>query len=264
MRPLILTASLPLPILRAVHAISFDLWDTLFVDDSDEPVRASQGMRPKRAERRFLLHQALSRHHAVTLERVSLAYDVVDAAFRNVWHDHHVTWTVRQRLSVLLEGLQLSLPEAELAELVRLHEEMELTVRPRLVEGVRETLGLLKGQYPLAVISDAIFSPGRALRELLRGEKILDLFDALIFSDEVGCSKPDRRMFERASADLGVPVTRLIHIGDRDHNDVKGAQAAGARAVLFTGVKNRNGGTSADAVCGRYAELPRILERLVG
>lgn len=247
-----------------MHAISFDLWDTLFVDDSDEPVRTSRGMRPKRAERRFLLHQALSRHHAVTLERVSLAYDVVDAAFRNVWHDHHMTWTVRQRLSVLLEGLHLSLPETELAELVRLHEEMELTVRPRLVEGVREALEEIKGRYRLAVISDAIFSPGRALRELLRGEQILDLFDALVFSDEVGCSKPDRRMFERASSDLGVPVARLIHIGDRDHNDVKGAQAAGARAVLFTGVKNRNGGTSADAVCGRYAELPRILERLVG
>src|SRR3970282_1691190 len=117
-----LPASCPPPSLRAVHAISFDLWDTLFVDDSDEPVRASRGMRPKRAERRFLLHQTLSRHHAVTLERVSLAYDVVDASFRNVWHTHHVTWTVRQRLSVLLEGLQLSLPEAELGGVVRLHE----------------------------------------------------------------------------------------------------------------------------------------------
>jgi putative hydrolase of the HAD superfamily len=187
----------------------------------------------------------------------------VDAAFRKVWHDQHVTWTVRQRLSVLLEGLQVSLPEAELAELVRLHEEMELTVRPRLVEGVREALEEIKGRYRLAVISDAIFSPGRALRELLRGEQILGLFDTLVFSDEVGCSKPDRRIFERAASDLGVPVTRVIHIGDRDHNDVKGAQAAGARAVLFTGVKSRDGAaTSADAVCSRFADLPRIVEKL--
>ena len=247
-----------------MHVVSFDLWDTLFVDDSDEPVRASRGMRPKRDERRYLLHQALNRHHAVTPERVSLAYDVVDAAFRKVWHDQHVTWTVRQRLSVLLEGLQLSLPEVELAELIRLHEEMELTVRPRLVEGVRETLDNLRGRYRLAVISDAIFSPGRALRELLRGEELLRLFDALVFSDEVGCSKPDRRMFERAASVLGLPVTRLIHIGDRDHNDVKGAQAAGARAVLFTGVKHRDGTTSANAVCARYGDLPRILEKLAG
>jgi len=246
-----------------VRAVTFDLWDTLFVDDSDEPVRARRGMRPKKVERRYLLHQALTRHAPVTLEQVSQAYDVVDAAFRKVWYDHHVTWTVRQRLSVLVEGMQRSLPEAEFAELVRLHEEMELTVRPRLVEGVRETLEEIKGRFRLAVISDAIFSPGRALRELLRGEQILDLFDTLVFSDEVGCSKPDRRMFERAASDLGVPVTQVIHIGDRDHNDVKGAQAAGARAILFTGVRNRDeASTSADAVCSRFADLPRIVEKL--
>lgn len=254
----------PTPILRAVHAVSFDLWDTLFVDDSDEPVRASRGMRPKREERRFLVHQVLSRHRQVTAEEVNLASDVVDAAFRKVWHDQHVTWTVRQRLGVLLEGMRIGLPEEELAELVRLHEDMELTVRPRLVEGVRETLDELKGRYRMGVISDAIFSPGRALRELLRGEGLLGFFDALVFSDEVGCSKPDRRVFEWAASDLGVPVARLIHVGDRNHNDVKGAQAAGARAVLFTGVRSRDGATSADAVCGRYVELPRILEGLAG
>lgn len=247
---------------RPVQAISFDLWDTLFVDDSDELIRASRGMRTKKAERRFLLHQALGRHHRVTADQVNLAYDVVDAAFRKVWHDQHVTWTVRERLDVLLEGLQLTLPEEELAELVRLHEDMELTVRPRLVAGVREALEGLQGRYKLAVISDAIFSPGRALRELLRGEDLLGFFDVLVFSDEAGCSKPDRRVFEIAAEKLGVPVPHLVHIGDRDHNDVKGAQAAGARAILFTAVKDRDQATSADAICCHYEELPRIIEQM--
>ncbi len=245
-----------------VQAISFDLWDTLFVDDSDEPVRASKGMRTKKAERRFLVHQALSRHHEVTAAQVDLAYDVVDAAFRKVWHDSHVTWTVRERLSVLLEGLRLRLPEDELATLIRLHEDMELTVRPQLVEGARGALEHLQGRYKLAVISDAIFSPGRAIRELLRGEDLLGAFDALVFSDEVGCSKPDRRVFERAAGELGLPVAHLVHIGDRDHNDVKGAQAAGARAVLFTAVKNRDQATSANAICHGYEDLPRIIEQM--
>lgn len=247
---------------RPVQAITFDLWDTLFIDDSDEPIRASRGMRTKKAERRFLVHQALSRHHRVTADQVTLAYDVVDAAFRKVWHDRHVTWTVRERLSLLLEGLQLGLPEGELADLVRLHEDMELTVRPRLVPGVREALEALKGRYRLAVISDAIFSPGRALRELLRGEDLFGFFEAGIFSDEVGCSKPDRRVFDRAAEELGVPVAHLVHVGDRDHNDVKGAQAAGARAILFTAVKNRDQATSADAVCRRYEDLAQIIEQM--
>jgi hypothetical protein len=34
--------------------------------------------------------------------------------------------------------------------------------------------------------------------------------------------------------------------------------------VLFTGLKSRDGATSAEAVFGRYAELPRILEKLAG
>jgi len=247
---------------RPVQAISFDLWDTLFIDDSDEAVRASRGMRTKRAERRFLVHQALSRHHPVTADQVDLAYDVVDAAFRKVWHDHHITWTVRQRLTVLLEGFRLPLPEDEVAELIQLHEDMELTVRPQLVPGVKEALEELRGRYKLAVVSDAIFSPGRALRELLRGENLLNFFDALVFSDEVGCSKPDRRVFDKAAGELGLPVAGLVHVGDRDHNDIKGAQAAGARAILFTGVKNRDGVTSADAICHRYEDLAQIIAQM--
>jgi len=247
---------------RPVQAISFDLWDTLFIDDSDEAVRASRGMRTKRAERRFLVHQALSRHHPVTADQVDLAYDVVDAAFRKVWHDHHITWTVRQRLTVLLEGFRLPLPEDEVAELIQLHEDMELTVRPRLVPGVKEALEELRGRYKLAVVSDAIFSPGRALRELLRGENLLNFFDAMVFSDEVGCSKPDRRVFDKAAGELGLPAVGLVHVGDRDHNDIKGAQAAGARAILFTAVKNRDGVTSADAICHRYEDLAQIIAQM--
>ena len=232
------------------------------MDDSDEAVRASRGMRTKRAERRFLVHQALSRHHPVTADQVDLAYDVVDAAFRKVWHDHHITWTVRQRLTVLLEGFRLPLPEDEVAELIQLHEDMELTVRPRLVPGVKEALEELRGRYKLAVVSDAIFSPGRALRELLRGENLLNFFDAMVFSDEVGCSKPDRRVFDKAAGELGLPAVGLVHVGDRDHNDIKGAQAAGARAILFTAVKNRDGVTSADSICHRYEDLAQIIAQM--
>jgi putative hydrolase of the HAD superfamily len=221
-------------------------------------------MRSKKAERRFLTHQALSRHHRVTAEQVELAYDVVDAAFRKVWHDHHTTWTVRQRLGVLLEGLRFALPEDELAELVRLHEEMELLVRPRLVPGVRDALEALRGRYKLAVISDAIFSPGRALRQLLQGEHLHGFFEAMVFSDEAGFSKPDPRVFELAAGTLGVPVAQLVHVGDRDHTDVSGARKAGARAILFTAVRKGEPTSSADSVCDRYEELPRLVAEMDG
>ena len=54
---------------------------------------------------------ALRRHHDVSFETVALGYRTATAAFNTVWHDLHVTWTIRERLAVVLEGLGLELPD---------------------------------------------------------------------------------------------------------------------------------------------------------
>ncbi|MHC4565051.1 MAG: HAD family hydrolase, partial [Planctomycetota bacterium] len=175
----------------AIRAITFDLWDTVLIDDSDEPKRKAQGLEPKPVERRNLVRRFLERHEPIRAEQINVAYDTVDAAFRQVWYGQNVTWTVRQRLGVLLKSLGRNLPEPEMAELVRLHEDMELTVRPDLAVGVAEVLQNLYGKYRLGVISDAIFSPGRTLRRLLAHYNLMKFFDAFVFSDEIGFAKPD-------------------------------------------------------------------------
>jgi len=246
-----------------IRAVTFDLWDCVFVDDSDEPKRQAAGRPPKPVERRELVHRFLTSHSPIERSAVDLAYDVADAAFKKVWHDQFVTWTVAERLGVILSGLKRELPEDRFRELVRLHEEMELEFRPDPVPGVHEAVAELARRYRIGVISDAIFSPGRALRELLRGEELLDYFEVLVFSDEVGCSKPAPAIFRAAAEALGVDPAEMVHIGDRPHNDIDGAHAAGARAVLLTAVKDRGGeGAGADAVCRSYPELPALLSEL--
>lgn len=248
---------------RRIGAVTFDLWDCLFIDDSDEPKRAAAGLPPKPVARRELVHRYLERHAPIPRETVDLAYDVTDAAFRKVWHDQHVTWTVRERLGVLLAGLGRELHEAELAELVKLHEEMELEFRPDPAPGALGALEALRGRYPLVVVSDAIFSPGRCLRELLAGEGMLDCFGYAFFSDEVGRSKPHPAMFQAAAEAAGCDVTELVHVGDRPHNDIAGPHAVGARGILLTVVKDRGSeGPGADAICNDYSKLPAILEGL--
>lgn len=247
----------------AIRAITFDLWDTIFIDDSDEPKRKAQGFAPKRVERRNLVQQFLTRHEPVSRELVDLAYDTTDAAFRQVWYGQNVTWTVRERLSVLLKGLNRNLPETEFDELVRLHEDMELTVRPDLAPNVADALSSLQRKYEIGVISDAIFSPGRALRQLLAHYDILKYFSSLIFSDEIGCAKPDPAAFEAAARGLGVTPCEIVHIGDRELKDIGGPHHVGARAVLCTVVKDRcSENTKADAVCSNFSDLPLILEKL--
>jgi len=248
---------------RVIRAITFDLWDTVFVDDSDEPKRATQGLPPKPVERRNLVHQFLQRHNPISKELVDVAYNTVDAAFHQVWYGQNVTWTVRERISVLLKGLKRDLPTTELNELVRLHEEMELEFRPDLTAGVAKALRNLHGKYRMGVISDAIFSPGRALRQLLAHYDILKFFDAFVFSDEIGCAKPSPTAFEAAAKALDVRPCEIVHIGDRELKDIEGPHAVGACAVLCTIVKDCDSeNTKADAICRDFADLPKILEEL--
>lgn len=250
---------------HGVEVITFDVWDTIVVDDSDEPKRAAAGLPTKFVARRDLLFEALNTHEPIARELTDLAYNVGDAAFNKVWHDQHFTWTIGERLEVILKGLGRELPDDDFAEVVRRHEEMELEYRPDAVPGVSEAVHALHGKYKLAIVSDAIVSPGRCLRELLRGLGILDCFDAFAFSDEVGCSKPAPGMFESIVEQTGCSIEGIVHIGDREHNDIGGPHAVGARGVLLTVAKDRGSENSkADAICGDYAGLPGVIAGLDG
>ena len=246
-----------------IKAVTFDLWDTMIHDDSDEATRTAQGLRSKRAERRHLLWEALNAVEPIDAERVNLAYDVADAAFNHVWHDLFVTWTIAERLRVALNGLGRELPDAAFARVVAAHESMEVEIPPDTVAGIGEALADLSQRYKLCVVSDTIVTPGTGLRELLEGHGLKQYFEGFAFSDEVGHSKPHRAMFDAAADQLGVAMEEMVHIGDRDHNDVKGSQALGMKAVLFVATRAHDKDrTSADAICARHAELPGIIDGL--
>jgi FMN phosphatase YigB (HAD superfamily) len=246
-----------------IKAISFDLWDTVIHDNSDEPKRAKQGLRSKNEERRYLVWEALNRHEAISYETVALAYDVMEAAFNHVWHDQHITWTVRERVQVVLNGLRCSLPDDEFAAVVRGHEEMEITVAPDAIAGMGRALAELSQRYTLCVVSDAIVTPGRNLRKWLEMHALKEHFSGFAFSDEVGRSKPHPEAFAAAARQIGVELTEMVHVGDRDHNDIKGPQSLGMKAVLFTATRDRDKNiTSADAICERPEDLPAIIDRL--
>lgn len=246
-----------------IEAVTFDLWDTLIRDESDEPKRAARGLRSKRDERRHLLWQALQETAPADKAAVDLAYDVGDAAFNHVWKVQFVNWTIRERLQVILNGLGRELPAARLDALADATARMETDVPPEPIDGARDCLAELSGRYKLCVVSDAIVTPGPGLRELLALHGLADFFSGFVFSDEVGRSKPHRAMFDAAAAQMDVGLHEMVHVGDRDHNDVKGPQKLGMRAVLFTAVREADkAATSADAVCGHHGELPAAIDGL--
>ena len=246
-----------------IKAITFDLWDTLVIDDSDETKRAEQGLRSKFDERRHLLWEALNTIEPIELETVRLAYNVGDAAFNKVWKEQHITWHIAERLRVILNGLGRELPDEIFNAVVRAHEEMEVDIPPDAMPDSVPVLERLARRYKLCIVSDAIVSPGSCLRRLLENHGLAKFFNGFAFSDEVGHSKPHRSMFESAAGQLGVEISEMLHIGDRDHNDVKGPQQLGMKAILFTASRDVDKtNTSADAICESFDKLEAAIDRL--
>ena len=246
-----------------IKAISFDLWDTLVIADSDEAKRAGRGLRSKFDERRHLLWEALNAAAPIDLEAVHRAYNVGDAAFNKVWKEQHITWPIAERLRVILNGLGRELPEDSFNAVVRAHEEMEVEIPPDAMPGAVPVLKRLAKRYKLCVVSDAIVSPGSCLRRLLEDHGLAKFFSGFAFSDEVGHSKPHRSMFESAAGQLGVEIGEMLHVGDRDHNDVKGPQRLGMKAILFTASNDVDKSTTtADAICESFDELEAAIDQL--
>jgi len=248
---------------KNIKAITFDLWDTVIDDDSDEPKRAALGLRSKRDERHYVVWNVLNKNDPISLQVVSRVYEEVNDEFNRVWHDEYVTWTVKQRIGHILNELGRTLSQREFVDTVAALEDMEIEIPPNPVDGVGAALEEISKDYPLAVVSDTIISPGRNLRRWLDMHGLLQNFSGTAFSDEVGKSKPHPAIFQSAATQLGVDLKEMVHIGDREHNDIKGAHALGMKAILFTATRGTDAqDTTADAVCSSYSELPDILQML--
>jgi len=96
--------------------------------------------------------------------------------------------------------------------------------------GTAEALQRLKNAgMRLAVVSN---SDGRAAAALAAGG-LLDAFEFVIDSGEVGVEKPDPRIFQIALDRLGVSPSDALYVGDLYEAEVVGARAAGLDVVLL-------------------------------
>jgi putative hydrolase of the HAD superfamily len=73
--------------------------------------------------------------------------------------------------------------------------------------------------------------PGRVLRRDVADLGLAPLLDTLVFSSDVGASKPDPRIFVYALDELGVDPLDAMYVGDRLATDVQGAASVGMITV---------------------------------
>ena len=135
----------------------------------------------------------------------------------------------------------------------------------RAVPGAGPVLAALQaGGRQLAVVSSAAYPPFVAWGLTRYG--LAGYFPVVATSAATGYYKSDPRLYAWALAQLGVDPARAVHIGDHPRFDVQGAQAAGMRAILFTGAIDRRAAGSPecrpDATIAALADLPAALARL--
>ncbi len=246
-----------------IKAITFDFWDTLVFDDSDEPKRAAQGL-PSKAETRLqLFTDEIRQHHpTISSEKIEAAFDYANGRYQHYWKTLHVTPTAAARFAEAYSWLSIDLTPG-FHKLVRDIEFMEAEISPDFLPDVHETLATLAQSYKLGIISDTIHTPGRGLRQILQREGLLPYFTHWVFSDEAGAAKPDPTVFEKAVTGLDVAYDELVHIGDRESNDIAGPLAMDMKAILITAAVDRDSAnTKATAVCTQFSDLPTIIEKI--
>jgi epoxide hydrolase-like predicted phosphatase len=157
--------------------------------------------------------------------RLGLRQGALDERTHDVWQAGAVgtisEQEVHRRLGELL-GLDDAVVRAFMDDLWA---EYLGTLNVELVEYVRG----LRPRYRTGIISNSFV--GAREREQKRYQ-LEELTDLIVYSHEVGMSKPDPRIYELACAHLGVRPEETVFLDDTEAM-VDGARAVGMQALLF-------------------------------
>ena len=196
-------------IMRKVRFIFFDVGNTLLF-----PNRAKM-LEPIPREKHPTLEnwQALERRTKREFDQGLLGGKV----------DHGFWWTFHTHLLEELKARNDQVRDALVANTQKSANWDEI------LPGTREVLDRLKGQYPMAVISNA---DGK-IDQVLTRCGISDCFASITDSGNVGHEKPHRAIFDAALGEMKADPSESLYVGDVYSVDYVGARNAGMQAMLF-------------------------------
>ncbi len=146
---------------------------------------------------------------------------------------HHHISTLEEEYDRMLQ--YFTIVAQKLPELGATRQDIEATALEKvyqsqhtynLMEDAIPTLEALKGRYKLGIISDTWPS----IVPVLERFGILPYFDAITYSFQLGCFKPNPRMFQDALSKMGLPAQECVFIDDVARN-LEGAAKVGIQPV---------------------------------
>lgn len=206
-----------------ISAVTFDFWNTLY----ELPVKGSASR--ERALKFLKIFKETGT--SVTPEELRSVFEQCWTYADHCQRAEEYDITPSGHVDYILEHLKIQASPALWQQVydayIRALEDSPPVVR----EGVRETLPVLASSCKLAVICNTGGTPGVILRQFMQKDGILDYFNFLVFSDEVGWAKPNIHIFQHALANIHTHPEQAAHIGDDPVTDVTGAKRAGMKAI---------------------------------
>jgi putative hydrolase of the HAD superfamily len=235
-----------------LRALTFDYWDTLY----------EGGALPERVTMRRTAVGALLGAYGRALPEAQLRalYEESGREADRWWSEEHRGYTTNDRLRWILERASLKPrdPCEHVATAADAVDNALLMLPPAMLAGAWQMLRALRRHFTLAIVSDTGFASGRAQDRLLEKDAARAFFASTIYSMDVGHAKPRPEIFAAAVETLGVAPNEILHVGDNERTDVRGALAAGFRAVRLDVVKH-GGPSEAEFVARSFGELTEYL-----
>ena len=209
--------------------MTFDLWQTLIVED----------------------HEINKRRAQLRIDRVADALQIAGRPFpeEELWRAfsecvaHCAEFRLKGRevsfdgqIDIFLGKLNATLPDLlSLDQKRAVREAYDLSFLDAALPAdpaAATVLQTLKDRgCSLGLISNTAMTSGATFRVHLTRLGLLQYFDSLTFSDEIGFAKPSGKVFLHALDALDVPPEAAVHVGDDRAADVGGALKAGLRAI---------------------------------
>ena len=205
-----------------IEVVSFDCFDTLLYRLCAEPSDLFV-----EAGRRLATNGLLK--FPMTPEEYRSARAAADTRARRNARDQGRSAEVT--LSAIYEELGNVVTDSAAAAKTEFEVERQFCyANPSLVSLLNHVRGL---GLRTALVSDTYFTSAQ-IRQLLETNGISPaLFDAMLISNEAGCSKWDGRLFLKACARLQIHPAQMLHLGDNLDADVKQAVRSGVEALHY-------------------------------
>jgi putative hydrolase of the HAD superfamily len=135
----------------------------------------------------------------------------------------------RERFRRVFLAFDIALNDRDVDAVASAYRSGYMTAR-RALDGAADLLIALRPHARIGIVTNNLLEEQR---DKLDYCGLAAFVDALIASEDVGVSKPDRGIFDIALDRLGVAAADAVMVGDSWANDVAGAVHAGIRAIWF-------------------------------